>query len=200
MSAGGKYSLVKRDNLTQPIQMPKTKNFFLIFCCFFEIWFKFWTFSKKRMTLTPEVFPKLRTPKNMVTSMSKNSRLNGTFGKQHGKRPQTLLKLSWQHLYHIYWSLWRQLTYKISMLVICKTSRLFPNRLSGDGKYSLLNRDNLTEPIQMQVSPKKKLFLDFFLHFLNLVQILNIFKKKHDSHSWCISEIMDSKKHGYINV
>ena len=99
MSADGRYSLVKRDNLTQPIQMPKTKNFFWIFCCFFEIWFKFWTFSKKTMTLTPEVFPKWRTPKNMVTSMSKKSRLKGSFGKQHGKRPKTLLKFARQYLY-----------------------------------------------------------------------------------------------------
>ena len=162
MSADGRYSLVKRDNLTQPIQMPKTKNFFLIFCCFFEIWFKFWTFSKKRMTLTPEVFPKWRTPKNMVTSMSKKSRFKGSFGKQHGKRAQTLLKFAWQNLYHIYWSLWRQLTFKKFLLVICKISRLFPNTLSADGKYSLLNRDNLTQPIQMEVSRKKKNFFSIF--------------------------------------
>ena len=28
--------------------------------------------------------------------------------------------------------------------------RLFINTLSADGKYSLFNRDNLTQPIQMQ--------------------------------------------------
>ena len=147
LTADGKYSLVKRENLTQPIQMPKNKNFFLIFCCIFEIWFKFWTFSKKRMTLTPEVFPKWRTPKNMVTSMSKKSRFKRSCGKQHGKRAQTLLKFAWQHLYHIYWLLWRQLTCKKSLLVICKISRLFPNSLSAYGKYSLFNRENLTQPI-----------------------------------------------------
>ena len=46
----------------------------------------------------------------------------------------------------------------------------------------------------------KKLFLDFLLDFLNLVEILNIFKKKDDSHSRGISGIKDSEKHGYINV
>ena len=35
----------------------------------------------------------------MVTSMSKKSRLKGSFGKQHGKRPQTLLKFARQYLY-----------------------------------------------------------------------------------------------------
>ena len=107
LNADGKYSLFKGDNFTHPIYMPKTKNFISIFCCIFEIWFKFSTFWKKRMTLIPEVFPKLRTAKKMVTSMSKKSHLKGSFGKLHGKRPQTLLKFPWQHLYHIYWSLWR---------------------------------------------------------------------------------------------
>ena len=92
-------------------------------------------------------FPKLRTPKKMVTSISKKSRFKGSFGKQHGKRTQTLLKFAWQHLYDIYWSLWRQLICKKSLLVICKISRLFPNSLSADGKYSLFNRGNLTQRI-----------------------------------------------------
>ena len=124
---------------------------------------------KKKMTLIAEVFPKLRTPKNMVTSMSKKSRFKGSFGKQHGKRAQTLLKFAWQHLYHIYWLLSRQLTCKRSLLVICKISRLFSNTLNAHGKYSLLNKDKLTQPIQMQVSRKQKTFSGFFLHFWNLV-------------------------------
>ena len=121
---------------------------------------------KKKMTLIAEVFPKLRSPKNKVRSMSIKSRFKGSFKKQHGKCAQTLLKFAWQNLYHIYWSLWRQLTFKKFLLVICKISRLFPNTLSADGKYSLLNRDSLTQPIQMQLSPKQKTFSEFFWSFL----------------------------------
>ena len=121
---------------------------------------------KKKMTLIAEVFPKLRTRKNLVRSTSKKSRFKGTFGKQHGKQAQTLLKFEWKHLYRIYWSLWRQLTSKKSLLVICKISRLFPNTLSADGKYSLLNRHNLMQPIQMQLSRKLKTFYEFFFAFL----------------------------------
>ena len=124
---------------------------------------------KKKVSLIAEVFPKLRSRKNMVTSMSKNSSYKGSFAKQHGKRTQRLLKFAWQHLYHIYLSLWRQLTCKKSLLVICKISRLFANTLSDDGKYSLFNRDNLTQPIQMQLSRKQKSFSDFLLHFWRLV-------------------------------
>ena len=44
------------------------------------------------MTLIADVFPKLRTPKNIVRSMPKKSRFRGSYKKQHGKRAQTLLK------------------------------------------------------------------------------------------------------------
>ena len=118
------------------------------------------------MTLIAEVFPKLRTPKNKVRSISIKSRFKGSFKKEHGKCAQTLLKCQGQLLYHIYRSLLRQLSYKKSVLVICKISRLFINTLSADGKNSLLNRDNLTQPIQMQLSGKQKTFSQFFAAFL----------------------------------
>ena len=118
------------------------------------------------MSLIAEVFPKLRSPKNKVRSISIKSRFKGSFGKQHGKRTQTLLKFAWQHLYGIYWSLWTGFSYKKSLLVICKISRLFPNTLSADGKYSNFKRDNLRQRIYMQVSRKQKPFSQFFAAFL----------------------------------
>ena len=146
------------------------------------------------MTVIAQVFSILLTPENMVASMSKKSCFKGSFGKQHGKRAQTLLKFEWKHLYHMYWWLWRQLTFKKSLLVICKISRLFPNTLSADGKYSLLNRDNLTQPIQMQLSRKQKTFSDFFSAFLKSSLNFEHFLKKGDPHCWCISEITDPEK------
>ena len=130
------------------------------------------------MTLIAEVFPKLQSPKNKVRSMSIKTRFKGSFKKQHGKCAQTLLKFAWQNLYHIYWSLWRQLTFKKSLLVISKISRQFPNTLIADGKYSLLNRDNLTEPIQMQVSRKQKMFSQFFSAILKSNLNFERFQKK----------------------
>ena len=117
---------------------------------------------KKEMTPIAEVFPKFPSPKNKVKSMSIKSRFKGSFKKQHGKCAQTLFKFAWQNLYHIYWSRWKQLTFKNFLLVICKLSRLFPNTLSADGRYSLLNRDNLTQPIQMKLSRNQKSFSQFF--------------------------------------
>ena len=151
---------------------------------------------KKKMTLIAEVFPKLRTPKNKVRSMSIKSRFKGSFKKQHGKCAQTLLKFAWQNLYHIYWSLWRQLTFKKFLLVICKISRLFPNTLSADGKYSLLNRDSLTQPIQNELSQKPKTFSEYFYAFFKSSLNFEYFKKKDDSHSCGISKITESEKQG----
>ena len=152
---------------------------------------------KKKMTLIAEVFPKLRSPKNKVRSMSIKSRFKGSFKKQHGKCAQTLFKFAWQNLYHIYGSLWTQLTFKKFLLVICKISRLFPNTLSADGKYSLLNRDNLTQPIQMQVSQKQKTFSQFFAPILKSnLNFKHFQKRKHEPHTWCISEFTDPEKPG----
>ena len=51
------------------------------------------------MTLIADLFPKLRTPKNVVRYMSKKSRFKVPFDRQHGKRVQTLLRSEPQHRY-----------------------------------------------------------------------------------------------------
>ena len=148
------------------------------------------------MALIADVFPKLETQKNLGRSMPKKSCFKGSFRKQHSKRPQTLLKYQVQILYHIYWLLWRQLTCEISLLVICKISRLFPNTLSADAKYSVVNRDNLTQPIKMQLSRKQKTFSVLFPSFLKSSSNFEHSQKKDDSHRWNISKITESEKQG----
>ena len=56
--------------------------------------------------------------------------------------------------------------------------RLFVNILTVDGNHYLLHRDNLTQPIQMQLSQKQKIFSQLFLHFQNLYLILNLGHQK----------------------
>ena len=167
-------------------------SFFLNFWNLVEIFNIWW----KKMTLITDVFPKLWRQKNLVRSIPKKSSLNWSFGKQPGKRAQTLLKFAWQHHEHIYWLIWRQLTRKKSLLVTCKISRLFPNALSAADKYSLLNRDNLTQPSQMQLSRKQKTFSEFFCAFLKSNLNFEHFQKKDDSHSWGISKFTESEKQG----
>ena len=54
------------------------------------------------MTLIADLFPKLRTPENVVRYTCKKSRFKGPFDTQHGKLVQTLLQSGQQHCYHIY--------------------------------------------------------------------------------------------------
>ena len=53
------------------------------------------------MTFIADLFAKLRTPKNVVRYLSKNSRFKGLFDRQHGKPVQTLLRSEPQHRDHI---------------------------------------------------------------------------------------------------
>ena len=51
------------------------------------------------------------------------------------------------------------------------------NISTADHKFFLLNKDKLTQPIQMQLSKKQKIFCQFFIHFQNVAQILKISKQ-----------------------
>ena len=67
------------------------------------------------------------------------------------------------------------------------------NRLPADKKYLVLNRDNLTIPIQIQISQKQKGFFQFFSAFLKSSSNFEHFETKDHSHNFCICEIMDSE-------
>ena len=53
---------------------------------------------------------------------------------------------------------------KVSSLIY-KVLTLFLTTLTVDEEYYLLNRDNLTQTIQMQLSQKQKTFSQFFFFF-----------------------------------
>ena len=117
---------------------------------------------KKTMTLIAYLFLRVRYAKNVIRYMCKNSRFRLPFQKEHGKRVSTLFKFERQHLYHIYWSTGRQFSCKKSLLVICKSLRLFVNTMSAVDKCTLPHRDNLMESILMQLSEKLKIFVILF--------------------------------------
>ena len=85
--------------------------------------------------------------------MSKKSCFRGPFDKQHGKRAQALLK-SASH------------------------QKLLVNKLAANQKYPVLNRDNLTIPIQMQFSQKQKTFSELFAAFLEAIWNFERFEKE----------------------
>ena len=125
--------------------------------------------------------------------MLKKSRFRGPFNKQHGKRAQALLKSTSHHLYHIHWSLSRQLIWRKSLLLKCQILGLLVNTLAADEKYPVLNRDNLSIPIKMPLSQKHATFSEFFAKFLKSIKTFKYFKNKDNLHRFCASEITASE-------
>ena len=60
---------------------------------------------------------------------------------------------------------------------------MFFNILTANDKYYVLNRDNLRQPIHMQLSHKQKTFSQFVSAFLKQWLNFQHFRKKDDSHS-----------------
>ena len=50
------------------------------------------------------------------------------------------------------------------------SNRQIPKTLAADDKHYLLNRDNLAQPIQMQLYQKQKTFSQLFWHFKILIK------------------------------
>ena len=73
---------------------------------------------------------------------------------------------------------------------------MFVNTLTADDQYSLLNRDNLMQPIRTQLSQKRQAFSELFLAFSKSTLNFEHLQKKHDLHRRFISEITHSEKRG----
>ena len=195
LAADEKYPVLNRDNLTIPIQIQlsqKHKIFCHDFPAFLKSSWNFEHFDKKDDAHRFCNF-EITDSENVVRKMSKEPRFREPFDKQHGKRAEALLKSVSQHLYHIHWSLPTQYTWKKSLLLTCQILGLLVNTLAADEKYPVLNRDNLTIPIQMQLSQKQKTFSEFFAAFLKFRVNFEYFEKKDDPHRFFIFEVTDSE-------
>ena len=67
--------------------------------------------------------------------------------------------------------------------MIHKALRLLLNTLTVNDKHFLLNRKNLKQPIQMQLSEKRKNFSEFFFAFLKSALNLKHWAKKDNPRS-----------------
>ena len=73
--------------------------------------------------------------------------------------------------------------WKKSLLVIHNIVRLFLKKLTANDKNYLLNSDNLTQSIQIQLSQKQKIFSAFFFAFLKSTVNFKHLPNKDDPHS-----------------
>ena len=130
----------------------KTKKHFRGFL--FHLWnlHKISNVFKKKKIVIAYVFPKLSTVSGLVTPLTIQRCLKTSFESQHVKLFQKLVKSSLQHFYHIFLSVWGEMTWKISPWLKFEMIGLFVNRWTADYKYPVLDCENLTFPIQIQLS------------------------------------------------
>ena len=76
------------------------------------------------------------------------------------------------------------MSWKKALKVISETLGHFANTLNVGHKYSRLNRDNLTVPIQMQLSLTEKLFPNFFFFTFDIKIKFWTFSKKKITHMY----------------
>ena len=86
----------------------------------------------------------------------------------------------------------------MSVLVGSKILGLFVNTLTAEYTYSRRNMQTLTQQVQSPLSLKEKIFSGFLIAFLKSTWNGEHFEKKRESSSLSISEIIDSKRGGYL--
>ena len=93
-----------------------------------------------------------------------------------------------------------KLSWKKSYLVRSKILGLFVNTLTAEYTYSRRNMQTLTQQVQTPLSLKQKTFSEFFIAFLKSTWNWEHFQKKGESSSLNISEVIDSKRGGYLSA
>ena len=92
------------------------------------------------------------------------------------------------------------MSWKKSVLVTSKILGLFVNTLTSEYTYSGRNMQTLTQQVQTPLSLKQKTFSGSFIAFLKSTWNGEHFEKKGESSSLSISEIIDSKRGGYLSA
>ena len=77
---------------------------------------------------------------------------------------------------------------------------MFVNTLTADRKYFRSNMVNLKQQFQTQLSQKQKTFSGLFIAFLKCAWNLEPFQKTDEYPSLIMSEIIDAKRRGYLNI
>ena len=111
--------------------------------------------------------------------MPKKPRARTLTDSQHVKESETQHECLQQYFCQIFWSLWKKISSKNSVLIVSEILRHFVKILTPDDKYFLPVKANVYwNQFKCYYLIIKKYFLNFFLHFRNLGDIGNTMKEK----------------------
>ena len=96
--------------------------------------------------------------------------------------------------------MWDKLSWKKSALVRSKILGLFVNTLTAEYMYSDRNMQTFTQQVQTPLTLTQNSFSGSFIAFLKSTWHGEYFQKKGESSSLSISEIIDSKRGGYLSA
>ena len=179
LTANNKYPFREWENSSSLNQM----QFSVKLKTFSGFPFHFWNLHqilnilKQQMIVIASLLQKSQAVKDLFRPFSKKKCFRTPFESQHVKASQTLVNSTWEHFHHIFSSLWENLTWKISPLVICQILGIFRNTLTANDKYAFLDWENLPTPTQMQWSFKPKTFSDFLNLFPEYTSKFEDFEK-----------------------
>ena len=111
-----------------------------------------------------------------------------------------MLKSAQQYYYPLFSWIRGKLSQKKSPSLWYEILRLFVNALTADDKYSDSNMRNLPQQFRTPATQKQNSSSGLFNNFLKWAWNLEHFQKKDEYPSLIISEIIDAKRRGYLNV
>ena len=101
--------------------------------------------------------------------MNKRSCFRTPLGKKGVNGSGTLVKSARQHSYSKFPSIWEILSWKNFLLVRSEILGPFVNTFTADYKYSRYKREKFPQPVEMQLSKKRKTFCPNFIVFLKSI-------------------------------
>ena len=75
--------------------------------------------------------------------MPKKARVRTLMGSQHVKVSEAHLKSALQYICHFFWSPWKEISLKNSVLVVSEILRMFVNILRQDDVYSVPVKESI---------------------------------------------------------
>ena len=138
--------------------------------------------------------------KSWALSMLKNPCVLTLMDSQHVKRSETLHESPRQYFCNISWSLWNEISPTNSVLVVSVILTLFVNILSPDNKYCHSIKGVFKATNAEAIISKSKNIFSTFSAFPEPTSNLTYFENKDEHQRLFLSEIINSKKWGYLNA
>ena len=151
------------------------------------------------MSLIGQVFLKFLTLKDLLILMHNIACFWKPFCSERANESQKLLKSAEKYFCPTFSSFFAKLRHKKLFYSRCEILQVLVNTLNANCEYSRSNRENLPLPTQIKLC---KNWYVFYCIFVALLESTLSFQcsEKSEPHRPSISELIDSKKCGYLNA